>query len=41
MNVSKLLKIQKKNLEIVWDTKNPNKIFRAHENIFGNFKKMV
>jgi hypothetical protein len=38
-NISKLLKILRKILEMDWDTTNPNKIFRSHENIYRIFQK--
>jgi len=34
-----LLKILEKNIEIDWDTRSPNKTFRALENIFRRFLK--
>jgi hypothetical protein len=38
--ISKLLKIQKTNLKIDWHTPNPNKIFRAHENISNQCRNL-
>ena len=40
-NISKHLKIPEKNLEIACDMTSADKIFRALENIFRNFKKWL